>query len=425
MSRRFLIGDISVYDELPISDEERMKRFISVSQVFTPSAPIDKQSLFSGRVSQLHTVINAVTQKGQHVILFGERGVGKTSLANVISEMMKSYGIQASNSGVINCDGTDTFSSLWHKVFQELTISMNKSTIGFAPIQSWESFSLSSFAPETIAPDTVRLLLQNYFQNSIIIIDEVDRIQNQEVTALLADTVKTLSDHAVNTTIILVGVADSVDNLIAEHASVERSLVQVQMPRMSTEELKEILNKGLNFLHMNIDEKVANQIALLSQGLPHYAHLLALHAAQSSAIDNRNDIEHRDLSNAISMAVKKAQRSIITSYHKAVVSHRDTLYTEVLLACALAKIDDLGFFSASDVRKPMSIIMNKNYDISAFSRHLNDFCEEKRGPIFQRTGSPRSYRFRFINPLMQPYVIIDGLAKNLIDQNTLQRLTNQ
>jgi hypothetical protein len=45
-------------------------------------------------------------------------------------------------------------------------------------------------------------------------------------------TIKTLSDNAssIKTTLILVGVADSVDELIGEHQSIERAIKQVPMP---------------------------------------------------------------------------------------------------------------------------------------------------------------------------------------------------
>jgi len=54
--------------------------------VFTPNTPIDQRALFAGRGDQIRRIIDAVNQAGQHAILFGERGVGKTSLANVISQ---------------------------------------------------------------------------------------------------------------------------------------------------------------------------------------------------------------------------------------------------------------------------------------------------------------------------------------------------
>jgi hypothetical protein len=63
--------------------------------------------------------------------------------------------------------------------------------------------------------------------------------------------------------------------------------------------------------------------------------------------------------------------------------------------------------------------MKKPYDIPAFSRHLKDFCEKKRGAILQKSGTARRYRFRFVNPLMQPYVVMHGLSAGLIDATAL------
>ncbi len=63
--------------------------------------------------------------------------------------------------------------------------------------------------------------------------------------------------------------------------------------------------------------------------------------------------------------------------------------------------------------------MAKSYGIASFSRHLNDFCGSERGPVLQKTGTAYRYRFRFMNPLMQPYIIMQGKANNLIDKDKL------
>jgi ABC-type lipoprotein export system ATPase subunit len=44
--------------------------------------------LLAGRDKQIALVIDAVNQKGQHVIICGERGVGKTSLFNVLKSFL-------------------------------------------------------------------------------------------------------------------------------------------------------------------------------------------------------------------------------------------------------------------------------------------------------------------------------------------------
>ena len=252
------------------------------------------------------------------------------------------------------------------------------------------------------------------------------RIPNPETKATVDDTIKMLSDNAVGATIILVGVADSVDQLIKEHLSIERALVQIKMPRMSNDEVKEIIDKGLNLLGMAIKDDAKNYIILLSQGLPHYTHLLALHSVRQAIDSKAKTIAIKHVESAISKALQQAQQTILGAYHKAIRSPRkDTIFAQVLLACALTSTDELGFFSAADVIRPLSMIMNKQYKVPGFSRHLNDFCEAERGPILHKIGRIRKYKFRFVNPLMQPFVIMQGLANHLIDRDLLESLRGQ
>lgn len=398
---------------------DKMERLQVISSSFSPSAPIDQKALFSGRMAQLMDVLNTVNQKGQHAILFGERGVGKTSLARVLSGGL-TVGTTTLLTASINCDGTMDFSSLWHKICREIVFRQTKVGAGFTTPVETTSKTLADYLPATVTPDDVRHLLCQ-LGKTLIIIDELDRLVNPEVTALIADTIKTLSDHAVDTTLLLVGVADSVDALIKEHQSIERALVQVRMPRMSPPELKEIIDKGLLAAQMTILDEAKEKLCALSQGLPHYTHLLALNAAQRAATVDRTVVTPEDVRTAIDTALAKAQQSIIGTYHKATSSSRENLYPQVLLSCALAPTDNLGYFAAVDVRAPLSAIMQKAYEIPAFSQHLNAFCEGSRGPVLQRTGTNRRFRFRFSNPLLQPYVIMDGIRRGLIDDSLQAR----
>ncbi|WP_164878359.1 AAA family ATPase [Pollutimonas thiosulfatoxidans] len=390
-------------------------RLLALSRAFSPSAPIDQRSLFSGRISQLMDVMNAVAQKGQHAILFGERGVGKTSLARVISTI--SQGSETTVASV-NCDPTTTFDSLWRKIAREIPIATSKGGIGFTAGTSHQVSSLANHLPETVTPDDIRHLFSR-LRKILIVIDEFDRITDGETSTLMADTVKTLSDHAVDTTLLLVGVADSVEVLISEHQSVERALIQIRMPRMSRVELNDIVEGGLKKANMTISVEARQKIAALSQGLPHYTHLLAQNAAQRAAITGRSEVNAADVRAAIDNALAKAQQSTIGIYHKATNSPRENLYPQVLLACAMAEQDNLGYFAAVDIRAPLSKIMGKAYDIPAFSQHLNAFCDPGRGPVLQRTGSARRYRFRFINPLLQPYVLMNGIKRQLIKETDI------
>ncbi len=186
---------------------------------------------------------------------------------------------------------------------------------------------------------------------------------------------------------------------------------------MAMHELEGIIDKGAEKCEMVFANDARAKIAIMSQGLPHYTHLLGLHSAQIAIQRGDNSVSAEDVRGAIDIALTKAQQSIISAYHKATSSSRENLYKQVLLACAMAQVDDMGYFAAMDLRVPMSRIMGRPYDIPAYSQHLNAFTERARGPILQRTGERRRFRFRFINPLIQPYVIMDGIQRNLISEH--------
>ena len=406
-----------------MTDLDKLHKKLEVSRTFTPSAPIDSAALFAGRTSQVTKLINAVNQKGQHAVLFGERGVGKTSLANVLKDLLALNNIQIVVAST-NCESGSTFGSVWKIIFSQIPLQYRQATMGFESGVRAVDSSVVDLLPEKPSPEDVRQLFDRMQYPILVIIDEIDRIHDKETTTAIADTIKTLSDHSTNVTLILVGVADSLDHLISEHRSIERALVQIPMPRMSLGELQEIIEKGLRKVGMTATGQCSQRIGRLSHGLPHYTHSLALHSAQAAIDRNSLEVSSEDVTCALETAIDHAQQSIVTSYHQATSSPRGNLYAEVLLSCALAKTDELGYFPAANVRGPMTKIMGRPYDIPAFSQHLNDFCDGKRGAVLQKTGHPRRYRFRFVNPLMEPFVVMKGISKRLIEADTLDALAD-
>jgi Cdc6-like AAA superfamily ATPase len=401
--------------------EKEHLRLLS-GRAFSPSAPIDKRDLFAGRIQQLRRVADAVNTRGQHAIIFGERGVGKTSLANILKDTFASQELFVIK---VNCDQDDTFGSLWQKALSEIEIVERDEGIGFRPRVPATRRSLAEELPEQTTPDAIRRILQ-HLGESVLIFDEFDRIQDMRTQRLLADTIKNLSDNSIPATLVLVGVATDVDDLIAEHASIDRALVQIQMPRMNAGELEEIVNKGLNTLGMTIERAALDLIVLLSQGLPHYTHLLGQASARDAIENDHRTISVEDVTAGLKSALELAQQSIRNAYQEAVASQRKgSLFRQVLLACALAEGDELGYFGSADVREPLSRIMGRRYEIPGFSQHLDKFTERNRGPVLEKAGTSRRFRFRFINPLLQPYVIMRGLAEGMLDGDLIDLLRRE
>jgi Cdc6-like AAA superfamily ATPase len=401
-----------------------MNLAFQAGRVFTPTSPIDEPSLFAGRLEQLRLIIDVVNQKGQHAILYGERGVGKTSLANVLESFLRGPHVARVLAPRVNCDSQDSFESVWRKVFariaDDVVLTESVRSMGFGAETTDKPVSPATLL-NGVTPDSVRRALNALAEDAlpVLIIDEFDRLPQRPRRAF-ADTIKMLSDHAVPATVVLVGVADSVDQLIEEHQSIERALVQIRMPRMSAEEIAKIIYTALGELHMTIDDGAAHRIAKLSQGLPHYAHLLGLHASRAALDSQSMHVTNESVATAIDNSIRGSQQSIRRDYEYAVRSpKRDNLFSDVLLACALAETTELGHFAAQDVRESLRKITDKPYEIPSFAQHLNEFCESKRGGILEKSGIKRLFRYRFQNPLMQPFVIMHGIKSGRISSQML------
>jgi hypothetical protein len=406
------------------------------SKTFRPRTPITTRDLFAGRWDQIKTLIDAVNQAGLHVVIYGERGVGKTSLSNVIGPIVAAFDESKTPlpsrrerlvvKAVASSD--DTFSSLWHSLFSQITWKDNRPVYGVlpgskSPMPLRKAFSLG----DTLAVDEVRKVV-SMIPGAVYIVDEFDR-SAQRTSKNFTDLMKALSDFGVECTIILVGVAETIDGLMADHASISRALVQVLLPRMRPEELREILTKAEESLTIKFSDEAASLIVNLSQGLPHYTHLLGLHSVRISAARQTNHVERDAVFDALKEAVRQAQQTVTEKHTKATRSaHRDALYKHVLLACALAAThsrDALGYFNPGSVAGPLSNILNRPVPIAAFSHHLSEFCSVKRAEVLERTGQQRNYRFRFRDPLLVPYVLMDAMNTELISRTELADMLGQ
>jgi hypothetical protein len=174
---------------------------------------------------------------------------------------------------------------------------------------------------------------------------------------------------------------------------------------------------------MKITKQAMAQIVGLSSGLPHYAHLLGLYSARRTLASKQLLVDEIHVDEAQGLCLDKVDGSLTNQYHHAAQSHRSgNIYKEVLLACALAEPDERGYFPAKAVEFPLTTIMTKRHTTEMFGQHLKKLCEAERGEILEVDGTPRRFRYRFQEPLMQPYIIMRGLRDGLLDKATMGRL---
>ena len=392
--------------------QEKIGVEAALNSAFSPHRPIDAAALFRGRVAQIRDVVDAMTADGLHAVIYGERGVGKTSLASIVREHV---GNAVSVSRAI-CGQGDTFTSVVRRAAGSIQLSLPGRRAGFAPDEARRDIDLPELLPpgDPLVPDEVASLLARVPALLVFVIDEFDRLPPRETDAF-ADLIKACSDRGAATTLVLVGVAESIDAILRGHASVVRNLRQVHLPRMSDDELGEIIDEGMAHAGFAIEPLVRQRVISVSQGFPHFTHLLAQSAARAALDGGRRGIEAADLAAGMAQAVERSDQSIRDAYHRAVTGVRKaSRWREAIVACALAESDDRGYFSTRAVADRYGALLGKEGRPQDVAYYLGKLTEPDRGPLLQRTGPSRRYRYRFGNPLMRPYVLMVATNEGLI-----------
>jgi len=389
-----------------------------IGQLFTPSTPIKVADLFAGRKTQIRKLLDSVSERGRHAIVYGEPGVGKTSLAQTLQYFVptKLYTVRYIRKPVFS---SDNYSTIWLSIFREIKFTTDTG-------EGAKEYAVSDLYKGGVTPqDVIREL--SYFSETdipIIVIDEFNILRDRESSKMMAETIKAVSDASLNVTIVIVGISDTVEHLIDGHASISRCTEEVLMPRMTRPELQTLIDERLSKVSINIDSDSKWKVINLSKGLPALVHTLGKDSALAAISHRRLQITEPDVNSAINVLLESSQNTLKSDYELAVRSNQaKARFKQILTACALAKTDESGYFTAKQVQGPLADILKKEIGIDGFNPNLKELASDKRGNILQQKGSERIYRYRFRNPAMQPYAIMKGITEKFLNEAAMLALS--
>lgn len=388
----------------PQTDDDWFAKWTELSELFSPTAPVRETDLFVGRQPQIARVTDGVFQGGQHVVIYGERGVGKTSLINIIRNKVFAASRRIKFFAARCLTGQD-FVAIWEQAFAD---------------HRWADGTVAlDGINHTLDPNRLFQLISRFNANErpVFIFDEFDRIEDEHTKLQMAETIKLLSDVSPYSTIIIVGVARTVRGLISEHPSIGRAVKQVGMPRMSSEEISEIVKLRIERAAMVIEPDALETIVWLSRGMPAFAHLLGLYSARHAIFRKKLTVDDAMVIGCLQVCLDEVDETTREAYAKATQSAKPgNLLRETLLACAITAHDEFGRFIAASLRRPLGRIFGRPREISDFNRHLKGFCSYERGNILEREGTPKNYHYRFVDPLMQSFVMMKGVRDGMLSK---------
>jgi hypothetical protein len=191
---------------------------------------------------------------------------------------------------------------------------------------------------------------------------------------------------------------------------------------MSQAELGEIVGRGLRRLGLACEGAALTRITQVSQGFPYYTKLLAQTAAREAIAAGRPGISLADVDSSMKRVVGRVHETIRGLYNQATHGPNEVELRHALRASALARWDDRGFFGEDEVGEVWRMTSRDGSDAGDISFLLEDLSTTERGQAIEYKKSRRGIRYRFTTPLLQPYVLMEGLLSGEITPALLEEV---
>jgi len=390
----------------------KVDRHNNVQDVFTPSSPIKDPENLKGRDKEIEAILTTLISKGRHGLIFGDRGIGKSSLAiSSLNGALKSN-IHKGTIIKVQCGESSTFEKIIKKALIESdedyasykmeetikttgSLGVPKVISGERQVEIKKIIEKEKIDPQQAA-DAIKDL------NAILLIDEFD-VTSEEVKKSVAELIKQLSDNESKIKIIIVGISKDGASLVAQHPSVTRCLDEIKLERVSNADIKNIIDDGEGKLGIKFDPEIKEKIIKISNGFPYFTHLLGLKCAEVALSENKNKVDESIFKEALNLAVKSSEGSLIRDYELAIKSSRNNNYSKILLAAA--KIKNSSFTTKEWIER-IEEETGVTYNNQSMSNFIGRLMSADKGGTIEKV-SHGVYRIK--DPRMASFIIMNEI----------------
>lgn len=387
--------------------------FVETLQAYlTPSSPIQRLQLLQGRQEQVKQIERAFYSPGRHVFIHGDRGVGKSSLALSVGNYLcadRQRPIQ------LACNN-ETFFSVMQSLASQLLSSppvkggAAKASAGFS------GYGLSATLEKQLGArevpelrslnevvSVIRYCAERSPEERVVIFDEFDALPNDVDRTHFADFIKQMGDQSIPLKMLFTGIGQSLEGLLAAHHSCFRYLASVPLSPLNWDGRLAIIQAASAALAVEVDMSTQYRIGAISDGFPHYIHLICekLFWDIFDDVEVVNKVTPAHYSSAIAAAVQDIEPFLKELYETATRKYNDD-YQEVLWAVAdhhefERRSSDI-FASYLDIMKQRD---SNAMDRSKFNNRMNALKRESHGAMLIGT---RQGWYELREPILRGYI---------------------
>jgi type II secretory pathway predicted ATPase ExeA len=368
------------------------KARLTLRDVFTPAQPVTERSKFAGRLGVLARLIEILEDQRSHVVIYGERGIGKTSLVHILADIAREsrYLVVYASCGAFS-SFEDIFRTVLRDIPQLYLRDIDPTALGE------QQGSLADRLPAEVDARLLgELLSQVTGTRVIIILDEYDRAESDQFRQSVAELIKNLSDRAARVQLVLAGVASNLQQLVGYIPSIRRNVIGLPMPRLSSDEVRALIRIGEKSAGVEFDEGAVAAIEALSNGSPYLVRLVSHHASMHALDAERMRIELSDVWAALDKVVDESAGRIDPRLIAAVEPFLEGPRRALTHAAARAASTPDGWFAPEDA---LSLC-----DGCAPERMAKELNEMTLAGVLERAAEGDTARYRFREEPLPTYL---------------------
>lgn len=404
---------------------------------FRPAQEMSEPRLFAGRTQQVRDVADALQIVGSCPLIYGDRGLGKSSLAvqaqliamgdaTLLEQLgATSYALPEDRTFLtifVACSddvqdtrsllqllinaASDVVASDLDSAVTHLVDRKTRRRVSFRVVEAettktferaksdlkYEELSLSERLQRL-----VRLLNKNYSSPVLFIVDELDRVRDK---AGLASTIKALSSQDLK--FMLVGIAQDWSDLLLDHVSLERQIAPVRVPRMQAAELAQIVDLAVDDLQshgldISFSSGARKRIVSIAAGFPWFVHVVGQAAVLSGAEDGVNEIDEDRVTRSIRELVRnRFAQHFADAYQRAV---RDSVNRELTLRV-------FAGWRSTDIPTASVYPILRGLGVSNPAVYRGHLAREEYGSVIMTPGYQDRGLIRFRNEMFKQYIFM-------------------
>ena len=380
---------------------------IKLRSAFTPSQPITDRRMFAGRLDVLTTLIRSIEDQRVHVIMYGERGIGKTSLVHVLTQAAE----EARYIVVYcSCGAGSTFDEIFRAVAADIPLLFHS---GFAPTtnEAERGGTLADLLPATtLTPRLVADLFAKLTGTRVLVVlDEFDVCDSPEFRRNIAELIKNLSDRSIRTQLVIAGVAADLTELVEHIPSIRRNIFALQVPKMSATEVNHLVENGEELSGLTYDKSATDFIVFVANGSPYFASLLSHHSGLAAIDKGRTNVTVEDVSQAVDQALTEFRGRISKHSLVQIDQAAKSGVRHVLGVMAGAAIFNNGRFDDRDVDALYPSVANA----SSFKTTLEELAAKH--VLLEAHDDEFGRGYRFAEEAVLPYLWILAAQQRFLE----------